>query len=91
MQRLEEALDYIRRTPRIRDVLISGGDPLTLSTDKLEWIMSSVRAIEHVEIVRIGTRVPVALPMRVDDELVAMLRKLPPALHQHPLQSPRKR
>lgn len=77
-QQLEEALAYIRRTPQIRDVLISGGDPLTLATDKLEWIVSSVRAIEHVDIVRIGTRVPVALPMRIDDELVAMLRKYHP-------------
>ena len=62
VQRLEEALAYIRRTPQIRDVLISGGDPLTLSTEKLEWIVSSVRAIENVDIVRIGTRLPVALP-----------------------------
>ena len=76
--RLQEALDYVRRTPQIRDVLISGGDPLTLSTEKLEWIVSSVRAIEHVDIVRIGTRVPVALPMRIDDELVNMLRKYHP-------------
>ncbi len=77
-QELERALDYIRRTPQVRDVLISGGDPLTLSTDKLEWLVSSVRAIEHVDIVRIGTRVPVCLPMRVDDELCAMLRKYHP-------------
>ena len=77
-QDLEAALAYIRRTPAIKDVLISGGDPLTLSTHKLEWIISSVRAIEHVEIIRIGTRVPVALPMRVTDELCAMLRKYHP-------------
>jgi lysine 2,3-aminomutase len=75
---LDAALDYIRRTPAIRDVLISGGDPLTLSTEKLEWVISEVRRIEHVEIVRIGTRVPVCLPMRVDDELTAMLRKYHP-------------
>ncbi len=79
---LEGALDYIRRTPAIRDVLISGGDPLTLSTDKLEWIVSSVRVIPHVEIIRIGTRVPVALPMRLHGEegaaLTAMLRKYHP-------------
>jgi lysine 2,3-aminomutase len=75
---LEAALDYIRRTPSVRDVLISGGDPLTLSTEKLEWIVSSVRAVEHVDIVRIGTRVPVCLPMRVDGELVGMLRKYHP-------------
>ena len=75
---LEAALEYIRRTPQIRDVLISGGDPLTLSTEKLEWLVSSVRAIEHVDIVRIGTRVPVCLPMRIDDELTSMLKKYHP-------------
>ncbi len=75
---LERALDYIRRTPAVKDVLISGGDPLTLATAKLQWIVSSVRAIPHVEIIRIGTRVPVCLPMRVDDELVSMLRKYHP-------------
>ena len=75
---LEAALDYIRATPQIRDVLISGGDPLTLSTEKLEWLVSSVRAIEHVDIVRIGTRVPVCLPMRIDDELTSMLKKYHP-------------
>jgi lysine 2,3-aminomutase len=75
---LESAIDYIRRTPAVRDVLISGGDPLTLSTEKLEWILSAVRAIPHVDFIRIGTRVPVALPMRVDDELCAMLRRYHP-------------
>src|SRR5205814_3972717 len=53
---LEAAVEYIQRTPQIKDVLISGGDPLTLSTDKLAWILGEVRAIEHVEIIRIGTR-----------------------------------
>ena len=77
-QQLEAAIAYIRRTPQIRDVLISGGDPLTLSTEKLEWIVGSVRAVEHVDIVRIGTRVPVALPMRIDDELVNMLKRYHP-------------
>jgi lysine 2,3-aminomutase len=75
---LTDAVDYIRRTPAIRDVLISGGDPFTLSTDRLEEIIAAVRAIEHVEIIRIGTRVPVVLPMRIDDELVAMLRRYHP-------------
>jgi lysine 2,3-aminomutase len=75
---LEAALAYVRRTPQIRDVLISGGDPLTLSTEKLEWLISSVRAIPHVDIVRVGTRVPVCLPMRVDDELCAMLKRYHP-------------
>src|SRR5262245_33141177 len=77
-QDLEAALDYVRRTPAIKDVLISGGDPLTLSTEKLEWLISSVRAIEHVDIVRLGTRVPVCLPMRIDDELCAMLKRYHP-------------
>ncbi|HEX2572838.1 MAG TPA: KamA family radical SAM protein [Polyangia bacterium] len=75
---IEEALAYVRRTPRIRDVLVSGGDPLTLATDRLEWIISSLRAIPHVEIIRLGTRVPVCLPQRITDELVAMLRRYHP-------------
>jgi lysine 2,3-aminomutase len=75
---LAEAIAYIRRTPAIRDVLISGGDPLTLSNDRLEEIIAAVRAIPHVEIIRIGTRVPVVLPMRIDDELCAMLRRYHP-------------
>lgn len=73
-----EALDYIRRTPTIRDVLISGGDPFVLSTERLERIISGIRAIPHVEIIRIGTRTPVVMPMRVTDDLVAMLRKYQP-------------
>jgi lysine 2,3-aminomutase len=77
-QDLAQAIAYIRRTPAIRDVLISGGDPLTLSTDRLQEIVAAVRAIPHVEIIRIGTRVPVVLPMRVDDELCAMLRRYHP-------------
>jgi lysine 2,3-aminomutase len=72
---LEQAFEYIARTRRVRDVLISGGDPLLLGTDKLDWILGRLRAIPHVEIIRVGTRVPVVLPMRIDDELVAMLRK----------------
>jgi lysine 2,3-aminomutase len=75
---LEAALDYIRGNRAIRDVLISGGDPLTLSTEKLEWLISSVRAVEHVDIIRIGTRVPVCLPMRIDEELTSMLKKYHP-------------
>ena len=75
---LRQAIDYIRRTPAIRDVLISGGDPLTLSTDRLEEIVAAVRSIPHVEIIRIGTRVPVVLPMRIDDALCAMLRRYHP-------------
>ena len=72
------ALEYIRKTPSIRDVLISGGDPLTLSDGRLETILSQLRKIEHVEIIRIGTRVPVTMPMRITYELLFMLKKYQP-------------
>lgn len=71
-------IDYIRCHPNIRDVIISGGDPLTLSTHQLEDIIARVRRINHVEIIRIGTRFPVVLPQRVDDELCSMLSKYGP-------------
>ena len=74
-EQLKAALDYIERTPEIRDVLISGGDPFILPTSALEEITAKVRSIPHVEIIRIGTRVPVVLPMRIDKELTDMLRK----------------
>ncbi len=73
-----KAIDYIRHTPEIRDVILSGGDPLVLTDEKLEGILDEVRSIPHVEIIRVGTRVPVVMPMRVTDELVAMLRKYQP-------------
>lgn len=76
--RLEKAIDYIRSTPTIRDVLLSGGDPLTLSDEKLDWILARLRAIPHVEIVRIGTKTPAVLPQRITPELVRMLRKYHP-------------
>jgi lysine 2,3-aminomutase len=66
-------LDYIARTPRIRDVIVSGGDPLTWSTSRLRELLERLRAIPHVEIVRLGSRVPVTLPQRIDDELCAVL------------------
>lgn len=75
---VSDAIDYIARTPQIRDVLISGGDPLTLPDDTLESILVRLRAIEHVEIIRIGTRVPVVMPQRITDDLVAMLKKYHP-------------
>ncbi|HOJ88115.1 MAG TPA: lysine 2,3-aminomutase [Pseudothermotoga sp.] len=75
---LNKAIEYIRGNSKIRDVLLSGGDPLTLSTEKLENIISRIREIKHVEIIRIGTRVPVVLPMRVTEELVNMLKKYHP-------------
>ena len=75
---LDGAIDYIARTPSVRDVLLSGGDPLVLSDRRLEDLLSRLRAIEHVEIVRIGTRLPVVLPQRITPELVAMLRRFHP-------------
>ena len=74
----EAQLDYIRRTPQIRDVLISGGDGLTLAPRLLETVMRGLRDIPHVEIVRIGSRVPVFMPQRIDDELCDMLQKYHP-------------
>jgi len=71
-------LEYIRRHRSIRDVVISGGDPLTLSTPRLEEVISRIRGIKHVEIIRIGTRFPVVLPQRIDDELCAMLSRYGP-------------
>ena len=72
------ALDYIAANPEIRDVLISGGDPLPLSVEKLQWLLARLRRIEHVEIIRIGTKVPVALPQRITPQLVSMLRRYHP-------------
>ncbi len=74
----ELQLDYLRRTPQVRDVLLSGGDPLTLAPKLLDYILSSLRAIEHIEIIRIGTRVPVFLPQRITDEFCDMLRQYHP-------------
>ena len=75
---LDVAVGYIRDHEEIRDVLISGGDPLTLSTARLETIIQKLRAVKHVDIIRIGTRVPVVMPMRIDDELLNMLKKYHP-------------
>lgn len=74
----EAAFQYIEQNPAIRDVLVSGGDPLTLEDRVLEPILARLRSIRHVEIIRIGTRVPVVLPMRVTPELLAMLRRYQP-------------
>lgn len=77
-------LDYIRRTNTVRDVLISGGDPLTLSDARLGEILHGLRAIEHVEVIRLGTRNPVTLPQRVTPEFCEMLRGARPLyLHTH--------
>lgn len=74
----DTALDYIRMHPEVRDVLLSGGDPLTLSNARLEYLLSNLRAIPHVEIIRIGTKVPVVLPQRITPTLVKMLKKYHP-------------
>lgn len=75
---LDRVVEYLGSHKKIRDVLISGGDPLTMSTAKLERIIARIRGIPSIEIVRIGSRVPSLLPQRVDDELVGMLRKYHP-------------
>ena len=77
-QRLEKALDYIRQHREVRDVLLSGGDPLLLSDHKLEWILKRLKKIEHVEIIRIGTKTPAVLPQRITPELVRMLSRYHP-------------
>ncbi|MDP7011137.1 MAG: KamA family radical SAM protein [Verrucomicrobiota bacterium] len=74
----EQQLDYIRRTPAVRDVLLSGGDPLLLSDDKLRHLLTELRAIPHVEFIRIGSRIPIFLPQRITPELCAMLREFNP-------------
>lgn len=76
---LEKGLEYIRNNHQVRDVLLSGGDPFMLSDQKLDWILTMLGEIEHVEVVRIGTRMPVVLPYRITDDLVNMLKK------HHPL------
>lgn len=75
---LEPAFDYIASNPEIRDVLLSGGDPLTLGDSYLEYVLSRLRSIPHVEIIRIGTKVPVVLPQRITKSLVAILSKYHP-------------
>src|SRR5579872_4132202 len=74
----EKQIDYIRRTPAVRDVLLSGGDPLLLGDEKLEYLLKQLRAIPHGEFLRIGSRIPVFLPQRVTPALCTMLRKYHP-------------
>jgi len=74
----DKQLDYVRRHTEIRDVLLSGGDPLLLSDDKLESLLKQLRAIPHVEFLRIGSRIPIFLPQRITPELCAMLKKYHP-------------
>ena len=85
---IDAAIDYIRAHRKIRDVLISGGDPLTLSDERLDEVLTKLKAIPHVEFIRIGTRNPVTLPYRVTESLCEMLKKHKPvwmSLHfNHP-------
>ncbi len=77
-QQLQQGLDYIARTPALRDVIISGGDPLTMDDAALEWLLRALRRIPHVEVVRIGTKAPAVLPQRITRSLLRMLRKYHP-------------
>ena len=76
---LQEAIDYIAAHPEIRDVLLTGGDPLTFNEKNLEWIIQRLRDIPHVRIIRLGSRLPVTLPYRITDELCRLLE------HYHPI------
>lgn len=81
---LEQGLDYIRRTPTARDVIVSGGDPLTLSDARLGELLRALREIEHVEVIRLGTRNPVTLPQRITPELAEILAEVRPVyVHTH--------
>ncbi len=75
---VQAGLDYLRKTPQVREVLLSGGDPLLLSDERLEKIIKAVRDIKSIEVIRIGTRVPCTLPMRVTTRLANMLKKYHP-------------
>lgn len=78
IEQMEPAFSYIRKNKKVRDVLISGGDPLILSDEKLEAVLKKLREISHIEIIRIGTRFPVTLPQRITPAFVAMLKKYHP-------------
>ena len=77
-ERIQKAIDYIAKTPTVRDVLLSGGDALMVNDQMLESIIQRLRAIPHVEIIRIGSRTPVVCPQRITDDLVNMLKKYHP-------------
>jgi lysine 2,3-aminomutase len=77
-EEFEMQIDYLKRTPQVRDVLLSGGDPLVLAPKILEELLSRLREIPHIEIIRIGSRVPVFMPMRITQELCNMLEKYHP-------------
>jgi lysine 2,3-aminomutase len=76
---ISKGIEYIQQTPEVRDVLLSGGDPFMLSDEYLDWILTELHKIDHVEVIRLGTRIPAVLPYRVTNQLVKMLKK------HHPL------
>nr|WP_312576586.1 lysine 2,3-aminomutase [Sedimentibacter sp.] len=78
MENIDKCIEYVRNTPQVRDVLLSGGDCLLVSDDKLEYIIKKLREIPHVEIIRLGSRTPVVCPQRITDNLVNMLKKYHP-------------
>jgi lysine 2,3-aminomutase len=92
-QDIDRMIDYIKEHKEVRDVILSGGDPLLLSDEKLEWILEELRKIKHIEMIRIGTRVPCTFPQRITGELCEMLKKYnkSPALYinthfEHPFE-----
>jgi lysine 2,3-aminomutase len=77
-ERLEAILDYLRQHREVRDVLISGGDPLAMSDERLDWLLCQLRSIHHIEFVRLGTKMPAVLPQRITPHLCRTLRKYHP-------------
>ncbi len=77
-EEIMQGIEYIKNTPVVRDVLLSGGDPFMLPDDYIDWILTELKKIPHVEVIRIGTRVPVVLPYRITDSLVEVLKKHSP-------------
>ncbi len=76
--RFDQAIEYIKSNKKVRDVLISGGDPLTLEDEEIDDLLGRIRSISHVELLRIGTRVPVTLPQRITEKLVTIFKKHSP-------------
>ncbi len=77
-EQLKKGIQYIAETTQVRDVLLSGGDPFMLSDEMIDWLLSEISKIPHVEVIRIGTRIPVVLPYRITDKLISILKKYQP-------------
>jgi lysine 2,3-aminomutase len=75
---LQRMVDYVSKMGQIREVILSGGDPLMMNMETLDWFLASVKAIPHVEVIRIGSRIPVVLPMRIDQDICKLLRRYRP-------------